>query len=470
MGVSRLPLFLKSSKRLYCLFDYDWCSRLWCVFELAIYLKLRKNPKIVFFSISQILFMMACVAVTSTFVLLYLIFENAFGDQDSASKFLAWYWFCTEVIVIVIIFLLAQQHFLARLQLGKKIRNFDVKNTQITVPEDRLLLLTYIKELFKPAPGAVDARSSEVQSPRSQRAVGSGVSNPGSSFGIRSTVTGLRSKRGFMDDAEGIQEFNRYVRTEVLERLPPHGFKSWTVFWYPAAVIALALHNKHLQNYDIWAFDFDNPQFASAGMGFRTILAFCFDIFVFWPVATYQLAAIVRFFLWVQSWTKLRYWLQVAIFLPIFVVEEQILSLRMQLLMVLRQLTTSGCIQGNVLGAPVLKYMIFYNPLFGIRDLLNADAVPKTHVAFIEAHWWVNALLWIFLVVPLTIFCWIIYEPQWSMQLRRKAWKRMFGTGATSSRRADAAAVPPKNLSFAAPKRPPPRPSRTGTITDSSEQ
>ena len=35
-GVARLPLYLSSSKQLCCLFDAQWTTRLWCVFELAV--------------------------------------------------------------------------------------------------------------------------------------------------------------------------------------------------------------------------------------------------------------------------------------------------------------------------------------------------------------------------------------------------------------------------------------------------
>ena len=52
-AIARLPLFVKHSKRLYVLFDAEYTTRLWCVFEIAVYLRLRENPKIVFASISR---------------------------------------------------------------------------------------------------------------------------------------------------------------------------------------------------------------------------------------------------------------------------------------------------------------------------------------------------------------------------------------------------------------------------------
>jgi hypothetical protein len=52
-AVTRLPLFLQHSKRLYVLFDSEYTTRLWCVFELAVYLRLRKDPKVVFISLDK---------------------------------------------------------------------------------------------------------------------------------------------------------------------------------------------------------------------------------------------------------------------------------------------------------------------------------------------------------------------------------------------------------------------------------
>ena len=52
-GIQRLPLYLKHTKELYCLFDANYASRMWCIWELAIYLKLRESPKVKFISISR---------------------------------------------------------------------------------------------------------------------------------------------------------------------------------------------------------------------------------------------------------------------------------------------------------------------------------------------------------------------------------------------------------------------------------
>jgi hypothetical protein len=52
-GVTRLPLFLQHSQKMLVLFDSEYTTRLWCVFELAVYLRLRKDPKVVFISMDK---------------------------------------------------------------------------------------------------------------------------------------------------------------------------------------------------------------------------------------------------------------------------------------------------------------------------------------------------------------------------------------------------------------------------------
>ena len=52
-GIRRLPLYCQKSKELHCLFDLVYASRLWCIFELAVFLRTHKNPRVVFTSISQ---------------------------------------------------------------------------------------------------------------------------------------------------------------------------------------------------------------------------------------------------------------------------------------------------------------------------------------------------------------------------------------------------------------------------------
>ena len=197
------------------------------------------------------------------------------------------------------------------------------------------------------------------------------------------------------------------------------------------------VYTRQFQNYDIWAFDWNNPQFADAGIGFRTIVAFCFEIFVLWPAfSAYFFTCSLRFFLWVQHFTKLKYWVQVVLFFPLWIVFEQVVGIRNQLTLAIRSLTSLGCIQGKVGGTLVdpttgavipQQYVVMFNPLGGIIYLLGDNLKPQTYIAHVEASAWVDALLWIFLVIPLTIFCWILYEPVWSMKLRRRVWQRMFG-------------------------------------------
>ena len=49
----RMPLYLKHSKELVCIFDEEYVTRLWCIFELAVYLRARKEPLTSFINTSQ---------------------------------------------------------------------------------------------------------------------------------------------------------------------------------------------------------------------------------------------------------------------------------------------------------------------------------------------------------------------------------------------------------------------------------
>ena len=89
-GIRRLPLFCQKSNELHCLFDLEYSTRLWCVFEIALFLRMHKNPRIVFTSISQrsveviviVLVMIGCVAANVTSSLL----NSTVGQTEGVSE------------------------------------------------------------------------------------------------------------------------------------------------------------------------------------------------------------------------------------------------------------------------------------------------------------------------------------------------------------------------------------------------
>ena len=87
----RLPLYLQNSQTLYCLFDEGWIHRLWCVWELAVYLRVCPNPRVVFSSISQRY--VEVIAVSSALFLYWLkdvgdaiYFVPKWYEDDDATK------------------------------------------------------------------------------------------------------------------------------------------------------------------------------------------------------------------------------------------------------------------------------------------------------------------------------------------------------------------------------------------------
>jgi len=336
---------------------------------------MRQNPKITFFSIQQINMMVVCAAMATFLFMLNLIFENSFVESEQENSFLAWYDLFTRFLVTSISYIYIQQHYIARLRLAKGIDNFDVKEAKLSKENDRIVLLRYIRELFEPKKD-FDRAQSNSQQIADSRAEGSENTTEN-----RNTT----STRGSIQEAAGIHEFNQYVREEVPKSLPVSGWRFYSVFWYAAVVLQVAVYNTQLQTYDIWAYEgyiFEWNLRASgktARVGWRSVAAVAFDWLVIWPVSAYPFTALVRFFLWLQHLTKLKYWVQVAIFLPIFLVVEQVISIRPQFIVLVRTLTSFGVILGNPGNIPDLKYMVLYNPLYGIRHVLPDD-FPHTHV------------------------------------------------------------------------------------------
>ena len=62
------------------------------------------------------------------------------------------------------------------------------------------------------------------------------------------------------------------------------------------------------------------------------------------------------------------------------------------------------------------------------KDFLHVrvsdEQAPKEHVWVFQVQAWITALCWIFLIVPLALFVWFIYEPEFSMRWRRQLWQR----------------------------------------------
>ena len=76
LGITRLPLFLQNSQRLYVLVDSKYMTRLWCVFEVAVYLRLREAPKVIFISMDKRILGIVFMLVTIGMGLVVNVAEN----------------------------------------------------------------------------------------------------------------------------------------------------------------------------------------------------------------------------------------------------------------------------------------------------------------------------------------------------------------------------------------------------------
>ena len=90
--------------------------------------------------------------------------------------------------------------------------------------------------------------------------------------------------------------------------------------------------------------------------------------------------------------------------------------------------TSYGDVQMPVMSANgKVCHSIFYNPLYGTTNIFLllyhdlSEPIPSWYYSwywYFEKTAWVDALLWIFLVVPITVFTYWLYEPMWIERYR----------------------------------------------------
>ena len=411
-GLMRMCLYLRSSKELLCLFDAEYIDRMWCIFELAVYLKLRVKPKVTFVSVSQnSVEVITIVLVNISYVLMGWVMytqvnssvkaNGSLDPEDGFGGFLPPYYFFQLVVVNSIIFVLGQQHQRSLSALTEAVDTFDVRQCQLGAEQDRSNLVRYIVELFSPTMAA-----------------------------------------GFHSQEEGISAFNDEVRKLVRSQLPLTGIKSWKLFSFVPAVLGFAM--SHLWAiYDVWSYDDETAYSWNNGFlhGFNTVLLFCFlQPFVLWPLNTWALGAIIRFFWWFQGhlcrWTGLSYKASMAIGLVLYLIIDVIIPFRqmlfLQIYFVFQSAWTGGEFQlifapfqniswlwfSNSLVLPDGTYWATTYDLGRFFGFYGAD--PR------DPNWYFLAFS-VVLATVLTIFCYYIYEPRWSRELRPRLWRRLRG-------------------------------------------
>jgi hypothetical protein len=309
-GVLRLALFLRNSKELLCLFDDEWCNRLWCVWELATYLRLRENPKVTFVCISQrsceiivvfVYFLQNAVTnALSTMITSLEMFESLPGfwyeifwdsmyvedfriDQWQNVFTLSAYLACSTILATTG-FIFGQLHFRSQDKLRQKIESYDIREARCAQESDRDILLRFVNEIFYEVginnsfPHANDANthgnhpnatsSTSHQADTGAYSVDDETNTQHPAHHAVSTSAHAEPIDQPLDRSLdfGIDAFNHAVRTEVpLHGVSITGIRKVKILSYTAAVLAPLqfIMDTDLENltylYDRWAFSLDPP-------------------------------------------------------------------------------------------------------------------------------------------------------------------------------------------------------------------
>ena len=212
VGLVRVPAYLKCSKKLICVFDSEYVNRLWCIFELAVYMQVRPNPDVEFINTAQ----KTCEIImltwrVFTFCVLCVITRIERGSLDEHTtkedgSFYLWYRFFDSVMWYTLLFILGQRWFLDCISLREAITTYDVRDAKLSEEDDREVLLQYINHQW-------------------------GDDDSGQ---------------------EGLEDFNQHIRNNVERSLPIKGPRSWKLFSYWGACLMLAPFA--LVEYDSWAY------------------------------------------------------------------------------------------------------------------------------------------------------------------------------------------------------------------------
>jgi hypothetical protein len=326
---------------MHCLFDSTYATRLWCVFEMAVFLKMRKTPNLIFSSMSQGVLQISVMVLIISFRALVdgidaLTNANiqleegdtqalqAKSNEESLTAYKITSILCWSVnlICICIVFIFGRMHFQAVTELRQSLTNFDVSEAQIFVESDREFLLEILNDLFK------DRNSQQELTDGTQTVL---EAEPAQSQGIGN---------------QGLQKLNELLRFHIPKQLPTRGLRSWKLFGYVAAVITFGYQDV-VWFYDLWGWHHPDAyiQFTKNArknsfyhevwgklypfVNFWSVVGFVWQFFVLTPFSVFLLCAEVRFLVWLHKKSGWPNWTAYAVFLPILIVLESILGLRL---------------------------------------------------------------------------------------------------------------------------------------------
>ena len=175
---------------MYVLFDAQYTTRLWCVFELAVYMRLRENPKVRFISTEKCIIGVVRLVGVSFVELVVNVIQDATSQTDSTTidilqevtldaslvssirtagyESSVWAGYILILITTAIVYILADRYWRAIRDLRNAVKKFDVANTKLASETDRVMLLSIVNELFEqpeasPHPSAASIVQSELK-------------------------------------------------------------------------------------------------------------------------------------------------------------------------------------------------------------------------------------------------------------------------------------------------------------------
>ena len=384
-GLLRMPLYLKNSAEVLAVFDAEYVKRLWCIFEIAVYLQLRKKPRVLFLNTSQKSLELITVSARLLAAMLVIVVNRQTMKDNGnkpAKEFFLWFRLVYDVSMSCVQFFLGQRWFKDMITLRETMATYDVRDAELTDPADRMLLLRLINHYW----GETETHEQGGDSPAA-----AGFT---SVAGTAPTLPAARTVETTRNVTAGLQKFNDNIRTQVRRILPVSGPRSWILFGYMASVVYYA--TAALYEYDNWAYhriwddeyeifvtgaaahtgnmqarkelamknsakygtlqDFRelSMYFSDLNQGIATILSLSVRLFVIGPISLFMLGMLVRFLLWLQKLSRLPYWASVIFALPVFLALECVFGVRPNIIHNLENLVSLACGSGTIVIAPTI--------------------------------------------------------------------------------------------------------------------
>ena len=206
------------------------------------------------------------------------------------------------------------------------------------------------------------------------------------------------------------------------------------------------------------------------------MLALAWQIFVLVPFSVYLLGVLVRLLVFFHEKSEWPLWTFYAVFLPILLVLENVLGLRDMLILNVKQIMwfllnpydfsqyspilSQGDLSYNqeVICKTAWRYqplrgldflwLFFYGP-DGFKWIVpTPDSIPESGFAVVDmppdwaigyCAWfptdaWAKVLIWLFVIVPITVFTWYVYEPASIRRRREMYWNKLVKSSSVAAK------------------------------------